>query len=247
MPRGYAFVMTAATVPTVTLIACAIGLGVSLRGRDARDPGTTLLWLLAPLVQYAAWLRPTTPIFGGTKHWLTAYPFLVLFAGVGVAWAAGAARRLWLRRSGLELEVLFATSALVPPAAQALHAHPWGLSAYVPLFGGAPGAATLGLNRGFWGYTTDAIAPYLDELPPGARVYVHDTAGSAWDMLQRDRRVRRDLRGVWHVGEAEVSLYHHEQHMAVEEYQAWVAFGTTRPDHVAGLDGVPVIWAYRRR
>ncbi|MEZ4296779.1 MAG: hypothetical protein R3B70_17565 [Polyangiaceae bacterium] len=43
-----------------------------------------------------------------------------------------------------------------------------------------------------------------------------------------------------------MGLYHHEMHMQGVEYQNWVAYGTVRPDHVAGLDGVPVIWVYRR-
>jgi len=34
--------------------------------------------------------------------------------------------------------------------------------------------------------------------------------------------------------------------MAGQEYQAWVAFETAVPDYIAGLDGVPVIWVYRR-
>ncbi|MGF2075737.1 hypothetical protein, partial [Enterococcus casseliflavus] len=49
---------------------------------DARQPTVLLLGcLLAPLVIIAL---PWTPIFGGTKHWFTAYPFLALFAGAGV-------------------------------------------------------------------------------------------------------------------------------------------------------------------
>ena len=37
------------------------------------------------VLSYAPWLLDTTPIFGGTKHWLNAYPFLALFAGLGFA------------------------------------------------------------------------------------------------------------------------------------------------------------------
>jgi hypothetical protein len=65
-------------------------------------------------------------------------------------------------------------------------------------------------------------------------------------MLQRDGRLRRDIRGVWAASDADFALYHHEQHMLGQEYQAWGAYGTDRPDEVGGLDGVPVIWVYRR-
>ncbi len=284
MPRAYAFVMTAATVPVVTLLCFVVGLQAALRrdlapplswlratvqrwrGEAAAeepvqssgeapvpDPATTLLWLLALGVQYGAWLFDTTPIFGGTKHWMTAYPFLTLFAGVGVHCALRAARRRWaegplrhlLRGRGLEPAV--AVAVLIAPVVQAQHVHPWGLSSYNALVGGAAGGATLGLNRGFWGYTTGSVASYLDESAPGrARVYIHDTARQSWAMLQSDGRLGAGLRNVGSVTGADFAIYHHEKHMSGQEYQAWVAYGTAVPDHVAGLDGVPVIWVYRR-
>ena len=204
-------------------------------------------------MQYGAWLSSTTPIFGGTKHWMTAYPFLALFAGCGVQAVLTRARERWpasplkLLLRGRLLEPLVVALVLLAPAVQALHVHPWGLSNYNALVGGAAGGATLGLNRGFWGYTTGAVTPYLNEVAPrGARVYIHDTARQSWTMLQRDGRLRNDLRGVGKVANADFGLYHHEKHMSGQEYQNWVAFDTAVPDHVAGLDGVPVIWVYRR-
>jgi 4-amino-4-deoxy-L-arabinose transferase-like glycosyltransferase len=266
MPRSYAFVMTAATVPLTTLAVFVVGLVARLRQSLAPfwapaaarpradalrcDAATTLLWVLAIAVQYGAWLSPTTPIFGGTKHWMTAYPFVVLLGGAGArvlvrALWRSAARSPW--RRPLVAEGLVVVALALPPVVQAAHSHPWGLSSYSALVGGAPGAASLGLNRGFWGYTTGALAPYLNALPKGTRIYIHDTASPAWEMLVRDGRVRADLVAVGRVSDADVSLYHHEQHMGTEEYQAWIVFGTTAPDHIAGLDGVPIVWTYRRR
>ncbi|WP_437932169.1 glycosyltransferase family 39 protein [Sorangium sp. So ce291] len=309
MPRAYAPVMTAATVPVVTLCLFAAGLCASARARllyplaraaarlapagggralaaaralaarlrpPARDPGgTALLWFLAIAAVYGAWLSPSTPIFGGTKHWMTAYPFVALFAGAAfsagvrrarlallalarprrgagaradVAAPAGGARGSALARAarGPLVPALLGAAVVAAPVAETLHAHPWALSSYTPLVGGAPGAATLGLNRTFWGYTTGAVVAYLNEhVPPRGTVYIHDTAGQAWDMLLRDGRLRKDIRGVGAVAGADFALYHHEKHMLGQAYQAWVAFGTTSPDHIAGLDGVPVILVYR--
>jgi mRNA-degrading endonuclease HigB of HigAB toxin-antitoxin module len=284
MPRGYAWVMTATTVPTITLLLFLVGLAVRARARLSAlafatlgnrwaavarwtrdlpaprfDPGSTdLLWLLGLVVNYAAWTSPNTPIFGGTKHWMTAYPFLALFAGCGFAAVVRAVRRELLRyrrrftwalaagRPALPVTALAGVAVIAAPAAETLHAHPWGLSAYTPLAGGAPGAATLGLNRSFWGYTTGAIVPELNrEVPKRGSVYIHDTAGPSWDMLATDGRLRRDIRGVWSVAGADFALYHHEKHMRGQEFQAWVAYGTVRPDIIAGLDGVPVILVYK--
>lgn len=260
MPRSYAWVMTLATVPTVTLACAALGIALAARQlwlarRTPKAAGAMhVLWIGAIAVSYAPWLRTTTPIFGGTKHWFTAYPFVALFAGlafgelvrVARAWARRSRRRGFPSVRGPFPEMALALLVFAAPVTETVRSHPWGLSSYVPLVGGAAGAATLGLNRTFWGYTTGAVAEYLDRQPRGSSVYVHDTAGPAWDMLIKDGRLRRDLRGVWSAADADFALYHHEQHMLGQEYQAWVAFGTVRPDHVAGLDGVPVIWIYKR-
>jgi hypothetical protein len=209
-----------------------------------------VLWLGAVLVSYGPWTSASTPIFGGTKHWMTAYPFLALFAGVG---AAAIVERLRVALPaaaavlGRGLAPVLAALVLMPGALISLRAHPWGLTSYVPLLGGAPGAATLGLNRTFWGYTTASAAPWLDaSAPREARVYPHDTLGASWDQMLRDGTLRRDLRRTGTVADADVALQHHEMHMQGQEYQAWVALGTTRPALILGPDGVPVLLAYRR-
>lgn len=267
MPRAYAWLMTAATVPAVTLVLFLLGAGQSawrllgeriqrLAPRLAshapppRDPERTsldLLWALCIATSYGPWLSSSTPIFGGTKHWITAYPFLALFAARGFA--------LVCRRLAIILGPRFdrwragpagvAFACVVGPIVMSLHAHPWGLSAYTPLVGGASGAANLGLNRGFWGYQTGAIAPFLNEnVRRGGSVYVHDTALQSWEQLRADGRVRPDLIGTLSLVGTDAALYHHEQHMARVEQEAWIIYGTVAPAHIGTLDGVPIIWVY---
>jgi hypothetical protein len=257
--------MTAATVPTVTLVLFAIGLYRSgrelpfLRSARRAEPmvrralskaySARVLWLVCLLMSYAPWFSSNTPIFGGTKHWITAYPFLCLFAGVGFEWARrkivlAAPERL--RRFHLP-DVVLVASVVTAPAVMTLHAHPWGLSAYVPLVGGTPGGASLGLNRSFWGYTTGAVQAFVNAAsPPGARVYVHDTAMDSWSRMVSDGRLRGDLDGTLTLSHSDVSLYHHEQHMARVEYQLWVDYGTVSPGTVGNNDGVPIVWVYVR-
>ena len=265
-PRSYAWLMTAATVPATTLLLAAVGGGAGVRrywaARHEQEPphsdGGPLLWLMCILVSYGPWVLTGTPIFGGTKHWLTAYPFLALFAGQGFAWLhgvleqrgaalAGRYRTAFSARGRALLGVALAACLLIGPATMTWHSHPWGLSAYTPLVGGAPGAATLGLNRSFWGYTTGAIQETIDQHSgDGARVFVHDTAMDSFKMLQRDGRLRSDLRPWWTVSGSDLAIYHHEQHMSRVEHMIWVDYGTTTPVHVGAFDGVPVIWLYQR-
>jgi hypothetical protein len=284
-PRSYAWVMTLATVPSITIVLALCGLIVATRAawRGERalslDPNDraaapadspvavpvipleestsepraprnwALLWLLCILASYMAWLFDDTPIFGGTKHWLSAYPFLALFAGQGFAWLArllpaGSERARHLRTAA---PFALAACTLLGPLVITWHSVPWGLSAYMPIVGGAPGAATLGLNRSFWGYTTGSVTGYLNEnVGKGARVFIHDTALDSFRMLQYDGRLRSDIRPWTAVAGSKLALYHHEQHMTRVEHMIWVDYGTTTPAHIATYDGVPIVWVYRR-
>lgn len=223
----------------------APGLVESTRSRLS----THTLWLLCILASYAPWFSSNTPIFGGTKHWITAYPFMALFAGWGFREALIALRRATPTKFDQYrvVELGLTLSVLVAPTVMTLHSNPWGLSTYVPLVGGAPGAASLGLNRCFWGYTTGAVTDFLNEKAPrNARVYIHDTAQESWNQFVEDRRIRSDLHGTLSLSASDVALYHHEQHMARVEFQIWVDYGTVSPAHIGAYDGVPVIWVFQR-
>lgn len=243
MPRLYAWVMTLATVPLVTLVLAAAGALVARKAAEHRSHYA--FWAVCIFMSYAPWLSSGTPIFGGTKHWMTAYPFLCLFAGLGYTKVVAALRSAAVR---LPVAAVVAACVLVGPLVMTLHAHPFGLSAYTPLVGGAPGAATLGLNRTFWGYTTQSLAPFINgEAPKGGRVYVHDTALQSFAMFQEDGRLRRDLRGSLDIAASDVALFHFEPHMNRVEHQIWVDYGGFAPDAVVTFDGVPITWAYARK
>lgn len=263
-PVTWAPVMTLATVPTITLLLFAIGfvsrawsrLGWIVSSRIQRPlpdrVSTDLLWALGIAVAYAPWLSRSTPIFGGTKHWITAYPFMCLFAGCGFELVVRHLRGVFAAKlpsfvPARAIDVAVGLSVLSAPLAETAGSHPWGLSNYTPLVGGASGGASLGLNRQFWGFTTGAVTDWLNEhVPPGGRVYVHDTAWDSWRMLQRDGRLSQKMSAVGQPHAAAVSLYHHEEHMQHVEYQMWVAYGTTAPAHIGVYDGVPIIYVYAR-
>jgi 4-amino-4-deoxy-L-arabinose transferase-like glycosyltransferase len=267
-PFSYVWVMTAATVPTITLVLFAIGLCAVLlrRARIGRLPFpvpllrrddvlcTGWLWAIGIATQYAPWiLSRGTPIFGATKHWMPAYPFLCLFAGVGfvVVWEklrAYLAARVAARWSGVRAEALLGVCVLAAPLAETVHSHPWGLSNYTPLVGGASGAASLGLNRQFWGFTTGAVTDFLnDHVKASQSVFLHDTAWPSWDMLQRDGRLLPHVRAAGAIEQSDWAVYHHEEHMEGVEYQIWGVYGTATPAHVATYDGVPIIWVFEKR
>ena len=253
LPVSVPFVMTLFTVSLPILALALVGLYASRRGLAppwTTRPGasttrrTEVLWLgcmLAPLLAIAL---PSSPIFGGTKHWFPAYPFISLFAGLGL-WAVLENAPAWLRSGRRWASWSFATLCLLPGLVQAAHSHPFGLSHYMPIAGGVPGAADLGMNRQFWGFTTGSLVPWLIEnLPNGGRVWICDTTYDAWMMLQADARLPEGIRAVRSMSEADFALVHHERHFAEVDYQAWVAYGTSRPVHLLRYDGVPIISVY---
>jgi len=275
-PKSYMPVMIAATVPTVTLVLFAVGAIDRLRVLVARlftwagtalertfswpkeappnDPvQTDVLLFLSLAVPLAVFLLPRTPIFGGTKHWITAYPALAIFAGRGFDLVAtrieallrekttwGDAKRRWV-------VALVGAFTCLAPFVVTRHSHPFGLSAYVPFFGGTAGGADLGLNRQFWGFTTQSLDPWFREnTKPGDTVYIMDTAWQSWQRMIDEKRIPPWLRGVGSPAEAEISIVHHEQHINEVDYNIWTEYGTTAPEYVLTHDGVPIVSVYRR-
>jgi hypothetical protein len=268
-PISYPFVMTLFTIP-LTLSVLVVG-GLSLRARawlplwlsariwprgelmpDARC--TDVLWLgcaLTPLIVIAL---PSTPIFGGTKHWFPAYPFLCLFAGYAALRVVVSAEARLLSR-GLSDPGPYALSCLAvllaPGVAETAHSHPFGLSHYTLPAGGVAGAADLGMNRQFWGFTTGSVTGFLRErLPRGGSVFINDTTQGAFEMLKRDGHLPDNIRVSGSLSDADYVLVQHEHHMAEVDFQAWQLFGSVQPVHVLTYDGVPIISIYehpRRR
>jgi 4-amino-4-deoxy-L-arabinose transferase-like glycosyltransferase len=276
-PRSYMPVMIMATVPTITLVLFAIGAFDRARavlsrfspwvaqafgrrfswpkeGHEApRDrPQTDLLVFLAIAVALGPFLLPRTPIFGGTKHWITAYPFLAMLAGRGFDLVWTRVELLLAKRATLDVtKRLVAQVAVVllsfgGALAATIHSHPFGLSSYVPFAGGTAGGADLGLNRQFWGFTTESLAPWLAEnSKPGETFYFMDTAWASWVRMQEEKRLP-PLRGVGSPADAELSIVHHEQHMNEVDYNIWTEYRSSTPAYVLTHDGVPIITVYRR-
>lgn len=271
-PVSYPFVMTLYTVPLTTL---ALGLaGLAMRARALLPPGlaervwkrgtysadrrfTDVLLFGAFLAPVFVIALPSTPIFGGTKHWFPSYPFLALYAGlaftrvVDAAHAFVAPRVPKLPRARDVAAAATAVVLLVPAAVETAHSHPFGLSHYGYAAGGVPGAADDGMNRQFWGFTTGSLAGWFrEQMPNGGTVWICDTTWQAWQMMQRDGMLPENIRASGNMAASDFAIVHHEHHFAEVDFQAWVAFGSVKPAHVLTYDGVPIITVYenpRRR
>jgi hypothetical protein len=257
MPVAYPVVMTWATVPTALLLLAGLGLVLATRAElrapagmpeaaprfDAPlPPGWSRLdavWLgVLGLFPIALISLPSTPIFGGTKHWITAYPFLALAAAV--AW-----RELWraveLGRRARWLAPVGLVLCLGPAAVATVDGHPYNLSQYAPLVGGPRGAADLGLNRGFWGHAVHELWPTLQQAP--GPIYPHDMHELARKQYEREGRWPPQLQPAA-IRRARSGLSFHELHMTTDEVALWQQLGTTAPAQVLSLDDVPLTSLY---
>ncbi len=267
LPISYPWVMTLFTVPLTTLLLCVFGIALRWRrllpplfekkGESQDVRFVEILWigfLLAPLVVISL---PSSPIFGGTKHWHTSYPFLALFAGLAACKLCSAAVAAVSEKAKHSSGILsrmprldWAVGAsifllLAPGAVQTAHAHPFGLSHYTPVAGGIAGAADLGMNRQFWGFTHGAMLDWFKEhLPDGGTVWTSDATHKSWSMLHRDGLLPENIRATGNMASADVAIVHFEHHFVEEDYQIWEAFGTVQPAYVLTYDGVPIVNAY---
>ena len=220
-----------------------------LRPGRGLNPKAGRLLLICTLLPMLVIALPWTPIFGGTKHWMTGYPFLALLAGVAVSRLLAHFQTV-INPAGV-LAALMAMLPAVPGAVNLALTHPFGLSQYNTLAGGPAGGADKGLNRQFWGYSTRQLLPWInDTFPQGANVYFHDTNHDTYNMYQRDGLLRRDIRYAGMekpaIEASDHALVIHELHFNKYDYWIWEAYGTSAPARVLALDGVPLVTVYRR-
>ncbi|MDX2022969.1 MAG: glycosyltransferase family 39 protein [Deltaproteobacteria bacterium] len=198
---------------------------------------------------------PASPIFGGVKHYMTAYPYVAIVAAIGLVWlydrmALIARARGWPRLVPLAPAGVVLVCCL-PALAETQRSHPDGLSHYNWLAGGFAGGASLGMNRQFWGYSVlPKLAWMAEHRPANRNTYWHDVLGDSLNMYVRDGRLPPGM-GNTGVGEeaimrSDLGIIVHERHMNLYEGVFWESYGTATPVFVRTREGVPLVTGYRR-
>lgn len=274
-PISYPWVMTLVTVPLVILVACSIGavtyfwrsgqwtrLKETFRafrqrrwpdGAPADPRGTGLLVAINVIFPIALISMPDTPIFGGTKHWMPAMPFVAILAGFGVVTTIRGLRPIAERYTGRARKVAMAVVAtllagcvIVPSMWATATNHPFGTSYYNALVGGERGAADRKMMRQYWGYASRHALPWLNEqAPQNSAVYTHNTIGMAWEAYQNEQLARTDLRATSRGG-SDYALYHQQKAFKYQLLPLWEDYGTMAPAYVVDHEGVPMLSVYVR-
>jgi len=247
-PWSFPFTMSGLTIPLPSLVlgfAGLVALGkVALGGWLKSGPQGSMqnAWfiVLGALVPFVVIAHPSVPIFGGTKHWMTAMPFLSL-AG---AWAA--CRSVEELRSHGRLAWVPVCLVLAWGTAETARTHPLQHTYFNSLAGGHIGGARLGMPRTFWG--GDGLE-LLDELNaaagPGATVFTDRMNFDSFRAYQEEGLLREDLRYAADLRGATWALINHQREYAAHERAAWAAMGGRLPYRRVGFDGVPIVSLYR--
>jgi len=162
-PWHYPFVMTLVTVPAGLLVFAGIGVRKARGGSGER--GTGVLILASALLHLLVFALPVVPKYDGVRLFMPAFPFIACLAGIG-----GACVWQWRERAGKVIVV-----AVLGIAAAALFwTHPYELSYYNALTGGAWGARKLGFETTYWGDTVnlDVMAYVNEHCPDGSTISV---------------------------------------------------------------------------
>lgn len=211
--------------------------------------------LFGPLAVLAI---PSTPIFGGVKHFMPAMPYLAVAAGVGLASIGGSLVSALRGRAGgpaprsAPIAAALAAIVCVPAVVETQRAHPDGLSHYNMIAGGFAGGATLGMNRQFWAYSVLPMLDWVDrKAPQNRRMYWHDVLGDALSMYKREGRLGLTVGdtgfGEPGVERSQMGLLVHEKHWALYEKFIWDHYGHLRPSLVREREGVPLVIGYERK
>ena len=269
-PRSFIYVMTAVTTPVPVLVLFMMGAllaaissllflrsrwrgaappeltTVPLRSRDGAPSAWGAMLLLGnACFPFALWLPSTTPIFGGTKHWMNALPFLCILA----AWALEEAltrgvRVLHLRRRlpSAACMALGTVFSVLPGFVISARAHPYGLSSYNELVGFARGAANIGFQRTFWGHEPRLVLPEINaRTSPGGQIYFGDTNYDDWRMYVRDQLLRRDIGFSKSVQGSAVASVQPQGEFKEQWMEVMNAWNTQQPDIVVHVEGVPLL------
>ena len=251
-PRHFPFVMSAVTIPLATLGLSILALGMALYTlarnflpmRQQQD--TTLqhphailfLLLLNALMPFWVISNPSTPIFGGTKHWMNGVPFLCILA----VWALQVLlARMNSSRHIRTIQVSVFCALLVPAAFLTFRSHPYGLSSYNEVTGFARGAANAGFQRTFWGYEPQESWDMINQRAPRkSRIHLGDTNQASYRTYKKDKIIRNDLRYSGRVHNSNTASVQPQGEFKKQWIDVWNMWKIRKPAGVVHLDGVPL-------
>ncbi len=195
-------------------------------------------------------MNPKTPIYGGTKHWMTAMPYLCIAAAIAlrgmVARLSPLLPGLRQKWAGVAVGLVLGLAAVVPGLAGIAHTHPHTLSYYNELMGGSIAAPEVGMQRTFWAASSRAVLPYLnEEVPHNGRIWWNNTPHDSFNAYKKDGFLRADIRRANRIENADFAVMNHWKFYTDGIYLLRQAFGARYAEHWTDIDGMPLTEVFR--
>ena len=244
-PRSFPFVMSWFTVPAPIIALGFIGIIVSIyRTLRRRDPVETLL-VISVLLPICLIAMPTTPIFGGVKHWYNAMPVLAILAARSLIFGARS-----LRASLPAVPRAFAIAVLaaiaIMPGILGIAASPsTGIAYYNEIAGGYRGGAKLGMQRGFWGGLAHQNLETLQSMKPGSRVFFNRLNYDSYQMYVREKKLPDRVYYANDAKNVSAAIHFEQAEHGEKEGEIWSSLGT-KPVCGVYVDNVTLTQLYAK-
>ena len=244
VPWDYPWIMTAITIPVMTLVFIIVGIAASFH---RIKEGTTTLVLACALFPLLVSSFPGTPKYDGIRLFMPAFPFLALIGGLGLSWTVQGITSLYPKRIK-PLATILASVMLLLVLINGLVAirgiRPYYLSYYNYLIGGVNGAFNAGMEVTYWGEAVneDVIDELNSALPQNASLKVlalHDKVFAYlqdWLILRQDIKIDGAPPYDYHLLLVRKSFFMRPERYL---YENW------RPQKVFTVNGVPLVALYK--
>jgi hypothetical protein len=271
-PWSFPLVMWGLTIPVPVLVVLtggvvlATAVALAFLWRRFRGPGsvpedtvvplgdvarsgsgsTAVLVLLNAIMPVFLIALPSSPIFGGTKHWMNALPFVCVLG----AWALHEAAARLHRHSVVVVAIVAVVGVVVavPGFLQSGRVWPYGLGSYNELAGFSRGAANLGLQRTFWGYEIREALPTINErVPRGGRLHGGDVNQDSHHRAIEDGLLRSDIAFSPGVRGANAAHVEPLGEFKQQQLDVWNEWQRHNPDVIVDVEGVPLSTVTFRR
>jgi Dolichyl-phosphate-mannose-protein mannosyltransferase len=248
LPWYYPFWLVGVTTPESIL---GLALFAVARVPFCQQRPALMLLVMNALFVPLMGLLPGAVLHDGVRQLLSTFPFLAALAGVGFhglleltkTWAGKKRLLQNVHRLGSKILVGGFLVLLFPAAFDIFLYHPYELSYYNRLIGGARGAYEKGLEVTYFmeAFTPDFLR-YLNETLPAKSVVNASFANFMFKYYQKENRLRPDLQ---FTDNDDADYYVLLTRRSVWSKKEWRLFNSNSPIAAVRLGDVPLVSVYR--
>ena len=208
-----------------------------------------LLLIVNIVVPLAIIANPKTPVYGGTKHFMTAVPYLSIACIIALRLVAERLSRMeFFTERAFTAKFLaptFITLAVLPGIFGMLICGGNGLSYYNEIMGGPQRSPEVGMQRSFWAAGTRLVLPELNKIEDrNLRVYYNNTPYDSQQAYKRVGELREDFHPAQDEWSADAAVLNTWQFKWEGIYEVRRTLGADAPTATGALLGVPLVEVY---